>query len=154
MNNIVRRDFLSLLGKGAGVLAAAFAFPGIVWAKRNDAAFSAHDLAQAISSKYPGLSIVDSDKIKLKAPAIAENGAVVPVSVKTSLSDVKSISLFIENNPAPLTASFALSELSIPDVSIRVRMGKTSNVIALVESNGKLHKVQQEVKVTIGGCGG
>jgi len=150
--NIARRDFLSLVGKSAGILAAAVALPKISWAKWNEKAFLSTDLQKAIDLKYPGLAVVESDKIKMKAPAIAENGAVVPVSVKTSLPNVTSISLFIENNPSPLAASFALGPANIADVSVRVRMGATSNIIAMVESNGKLHKVQQEVKVTIGGC--
>ncbi len=152
--NIVRRDFLSLVTKGFGAVAAVSIWPSISLAGRNEAAFSADALAAAIEARYPGMSIVDSDKITLKAPAIAENGAVVPVSVKSSLPNVKSISIFVEKNPAPLSASFDLGPMNVADVSIRVRMGGTSNLIALVESDGKVYKVQQEVKVTIGGCGG
>ena len=152
--NIVRRDFLSLVGRSVGVLATVVAFPGTVWAKRNEQAFNSENLATAIKLRYPDLSIVDSEQIKLKAPSIAENGSVVPVSIKTSLPEVKSISLFIEDNPLPLTATFIMSPLNVPDLSLRVRMGKTSKIHALVESGGKLHRVQQEVKVTIGGCGG
>jgi len=107
-----------------------------------------------MTNKYPGLAIADSDAVKLKAPAIAENGAVVPVSVKTTLPYVKSISLFVEKNPSPLAATFNLMPVNVADVSIRIRMGETSNLIAVVESGGKLHRAQQEVKVTIGGCGG
>jgi len=151
---LVRRDFMSLIAKGFGAVAAVSVWPSISFAKRNETAFSATALSDAINARYPGLSVTDSDKITLKAPAIAENGAVVPVSVKTSLPNVKSISIFVEKNPAPLSASFELGPMNIPDVSIRVRMGKTSNLLAVVESDGKLFKVQKEVKVTIGGCGG
>ena len=89
--NIVRRDFLSLIGKGVGVLTAVVAYPGVIWAKRNEQAFNSENLTTAIKLRYPDLSIVDSDQIKLKAPSIAENGSVVPVSVKTSRPDVESI---------------------------------------------------------------
>lgn len=155
MSRVVRRrDFLSLLGKGAGAVAAIVTFPGIVWAKRNEEAFVATALDNAVNLRYPGLASVDSDMITLTAPAIAENGAVVPISVKTSLPNVKSISLFVEKNPRPLVASFELGPANIPDVSIRVRMGQTTNLIAMVESDGILYKAQKEVKVTIGGCGG
>lgn len=135
-------------------MTAAIALPGLVWAARNNEAFSATKLEEAIGLRFPGLSAADSDKIQLTAPSIAENGAVVPVSVKTSLPNVTNISLFVAENPRPLTASFSLGPANIPDVSIRVRMGKTTNLIAVVESDGKLYKAQQEVKVTIGGCGG
>ena len=152
--NIARRSFLSALVKGAGFITLAITSPSIIFAKWNKAAFAAENLADAISLKYPGLDIVDSAAVKLKAPEIAENGAVVPVSVKTDLPDVKSISLFIENNPAPLASTFNLNQESIADVSVRVRMGQSTKVHAIVESGGKLHRKSQEVKVTIGGCGG
>ena len=149
-----RRGFLGNLLKGAVCLVAATSLPRLVFAAWNEKAFKAETLDGALNSKYPGLEIVDSTAVKLKAPAIAENGAVVPVSVKTDLPDVKTISLFVAKNPSPLAATFHLTPINVADVSIRLRMGETSNLIALVESGGKLHRVQQEVKVTIGGCGG
>jgi sulfur-oxidizing protein SoxY len=92
--------------------------------------------------------------IKIKAPDIAENGAVVPVSVSADMGDVESITIVTEKNQNPLTASFALSAAAIPDISTRIKMGKTSNVMAIVKSGGKLYSTGKEVKVTIGGCGG
>jgi len=151
---IDRRGFLSNLLKGAACIATVTSLPRLALAAWNEKAFKAETLEGAMSSKYPGLEFVDSTEIKLKAPAIAENGAVVPVSVKTDLPDVKTISLFVEKNPSPLAATFHLTPVNVADVSIRIRMGETSNLIAVVESGGKLHRVQQEVKVTIGGCGG
>lgn len=149
-----RRGFLGSLFKGAVCIATVASLPRMAFAAWNEKAFKAETLEGALNSKYPGLEIVDSTAVKLKAPAIAENGAVVPVSVKTDLPDVKTISLFVEKNPSPLAATFHLTPLNVADVSIRIRMGETSNLIAVVESGGKLHRVQQEVKVTIGGCGG
>jgi len=149
-----RRRFLASFFKGAACIAAVTSLPRLAFAGWNEKAFKAETLEGALSSKYPGLEIVDSSAVKLKAPAIAENGAVVPVSVKTDLPDVKTISLFVEKNPSPLAATFHLTPVNVADVSIRIRMGETSNLIAVVESGGKLHRVQQEVKVTIGGCGG
>jgi len=151
---LVRRDFMSLIAKALGAVATVSVWPSYSFAKRNVSAFSATALSDAISARYPGHSMSNSDKITLKAPAIAENGAVVPISVKTSLPNVSSISIFVEKNPAPLSASFELGPINIADVSIRVRMGQTSNLLAVVESDGQLYKVQKEVKVTIGGCGG
>jgi sulfur-oxidizing protein SoxY len=53
-----------------------------------------------------------------------------------------------------MVASFNLSEGSKAYVSTRIKMGKTSDVIALVEANGKVYAARKNVKVTIGGCGG
>jgi sulfur-oxidizing protein SoxY len=95
-----------------------------------------------------------SDAIKIKAPDIAENGAVVPVSVSTDMAGVESIALLAEGNNTPLVATFMLGEGAVADVSTRIKMGKTSDVIAVVKSGGKLHSARKSVKVTIGGCGG
>ena len=78
----------------------------------------------------------------------------MPVSVSTDMGNVDSITIVAEKNPNPLTASFALGTTALPDISTRIKMGKTSNVIAIVKSGGKLYSTGKEVKVTIGGCGG
>jgi len=95
-----------------------------------------------------------SDQIKLDAPEIAENGAVVPVSVATTLPDVTAITFVVAQNPFPLAASYKIPAGTLAMVSNRLKMAKTGNVIALVESGGKLYSASKEVKVTIGGCGG
>ncbi len=151
---VSRRKFFINLGKTAGYLALVASLPQIAWAKWNEKAFTATNLEAAIKEKFGDPEIVDSSDVKLKAPAIAENGAVVPIKVKTSLANVKSISLFVKDNPSPLITTLHIGPDSLADIQIRIRMGKTSEVIALVEADGKLHRATQQVKVTIGGCGG
>jgi len=90
----------------------------------------------------------------MKIPDIAENGAVVPVTVSTDLADVESISVVVDNNPTPLAASFDLNPKMVPVVSVRIKMGQSSNVRAIVKAGGNLYSTSKEVKVTIGGCGG
>jgi sulfur-oxidizing protein SoxY len=121
------------------------------WAKD---AFEAKEVDAALNGLFGSADTTASDKIKIKAPDIAENGAVVPVSVSADMGDVESITIVTEKNQNPLTASFALSAAAIPDISTRIKMGKTSNVMAIVKSGGKLYSTGKEVKVTIGGCGG
>ena len=116
-------------------------------------AFDGEDVESVTNSLY-GSGAEDSDMVKLKAPDIAENGAVVPISVSSDLPNVESISILVDGNPNPLASTFELTQNSVADVSTRIKMGKTSNVIALVKADGKVHKAMQEVKVTIGGCGG
>ncbi|MFT6732178.1 MAG: sulfur-oxidizing protein SoxY [Polaribacter sp.] len=151
---ISRRNFFSSLGTSAAYLAVLSSLPSIAWAKWNIKAFTAPNLDAAIKVNYGDLPIVDSLMVKLKAPSIAENGAVVPITVESKLANTKSISLFVPDNPTPLVAKFNFSENSVAKVKTRIRMGKTSEVIALVEANGKLHRAGKAVKVTIGGCGG
>jgi len=95
-----------------------------------------------------------SDAIKIKAPDIAENGAVVPITIETGMADVKNIALIAAENSTPLVADFQLSADSVPFVSTRIKMGKTGDVVAVVKAGGKLHSARKSVKVTIGGCGG
>ena len=132
----------------AGLLA-----PGQVLAAYPKAAFEAKDSASALSAALGSGSYEHSDSIKIKAPDIAENGSVVPVTISSSLSDVESISLLSESNTSPLVASFNMGG-SQAYISTRIKMGKTGNVVAVVKSGGKLYANKKEVKVTIGGCGG
>jgi sulfur-oxidizing protein SoxY len=128
-----------------------------VFAAANDKypedAFKQKSEADAIKSLY-GKTAEPSDKVKLDAPEIAENGAVVPISVSTTLADVTSISFLVSENPNALVASYKIPSGTVPTVANRIKMAKTSNVIAIVEAGGKLYSATKEVKVTLGGCGG
>jgi sulfur-oxidizing protein SoxY len=116
-------------------------------------AFKQKSDADAIKSLY-GKTPEPSDKVKMDAPEIAENGAVVPISVTTSLADVTSISILVAENPNALAASYKIPAGTMPSVANRLKMAKTTNVIAIVEAGGKLYSTTKEVKVTVGGCGG
>ena len=109
--------------------------------------------ADAIKSLY-GKTAEVSDKVKLDAPEIAENGAVVPISLTTTLDGVTSISFLVSENPVALVASYKIPAGTLPSVANRIKMAKTSNVIVVVEAGGKLYSATKEVKVTVGGCGG
>jgi sulfur-oxidizing protein SoxY len=151
-----------LILKGAGMaamiglgnlrfsLAPAFASAGD---KYPEDAFRQTTDADAIKTLY-GRTPEPSDKVKLDAPEIAENGAVVPISVTTTLAGVTSISFFASENPNALAASYVIPEGTLPSVSNRLKLAKTCNVTAIVESEGKLFSATREVKVTVGGCGG
>lgn len=156
MNQKRRIILKSLTIGGAAVIALGsnLALIRQVWAAWPEAAFDADNLDAAMQALFGGESATESDAIALKAPDIAENGAVVPVSVQTDMPNVESITILVENNPSPMAASFELTPDAIADVSTRLKMGKTSNVIALVKAEGKLYATKKEVKVTIGGCGG
>jgi sulfur-oxidizing protein SoxY len=118
-----------------------------------EGAFTQKSEADAIKALY-GKTAEPSDKVKLDAPEIAENGAVVPISVATTLTDVTSISILVAENPNALAASYNIPSGTIPSVANRLKMAKTSNVTAIVEAGGKLYSATKEVKVTVGGCGG
>ena len=116
-------------------------------------AFKQKSEADAIKALY-GKTAEPSDKVKMDAPEIAENGAVVPIAVTTTLADVTSISFLVSENPIALVASYKIPAGTVPAVANRIKMAKTSNVIVIVEAGGKLYSATKEVKVTVGGCGG
>jgi sulfur-oxidizing protein SoxY len=140
---------VALIGLGFGNVPALAAAND----KYPEDAFKQKSDADAIKALY-GKTAEASDKVKLDAPEIAENGAVVPIAVTTTLADVSTISFFVSENPNALAASYVIPAGTIPAIANRLKMAKTCNVIAIVESGGKLYSATREVKVTVGGCGG
>jgi sulfur-oxidizing protein SoxY len=155
MNN-ARRNVLKGAGAAGAVtvaMAAGLLKPGTAYAAWNKAAFEAKDLNAAISG-IGGAGAAASGDITVKAPDIAENGAVVPVEVMSSIAGTSGIALIGEKNGFPLIADFKLMNGAEGYVSTRIKLGTTSNVVAIVSAGGKTYKAHKEVKVTIGGCGG
>ncbi|HEC18415.1 MAG TPA: thiosulfate oxidation carrier protein SoxY [Gammaproteobacteria bacterium] len=151
-----RRTFLkgTVAGGMLGVAASAgLLAPRMVLAAWPEKAFKAKTVDDALNALLGTSDLSESGDIKIKAPDIAENGAVVPITVSTDMK-ADSISVVIAKNPSPLACSFDLGSNTLGFVSTRVKMGKTSDLIAVVKSGGKLHSAKKTVKVTIGGCGG
>jgi sulfur-oxidizing protein SoxY len=143
---------VALLGLGNLPFGAAPAYAAAN-DKYPEEAFKLKNEADAIKALY-GKTVEPSDKVKLDAPEIAENGGVVPISVTTTLDKVTSISFFVAENPNALAASYRIPDGTLPAVANRLKMAKTTNVTAIVEADGKLYSATKEVKVTVGGCGG
>lgn len=142
---------------GALALLAAFGSallnPGRAFAAWNKGAFEAKSAADAMKA----LGIADaaeSSQIVIRAPDIAENGAVVPIDVTSNIAGTSAIWVFIEKNPFPYAGGFDVSLGAAPFVHLRVKMGTTSPVRVVVAAGGKNYTTAKEVKVTIGGCGG
>jgi sulfur-oxidizing protein SoxY len=149
-----RRDFLKSTAVGSAVALGSSLLPQTLLAAWPEAAFKAKSVDEALSALLGSTEKTESGDINIKAPDIAENGAVVPIQVTTTLPNVESISIIAEKNPVPLIASFNFGENAVGYISTRIKMGTTSDVIAVVKADGKLYSAKKEVKVTIGGCGG
>ena len=154
--NRSRRNALKA-GGSAGVLALLTA-AGIVGsrevlAQAGQSAFEIKTLPEALKALGAQNATV-SDGIQIKAPEIAENGAVVPIGVESRLPGTQTITILIEKNPQPLTASFDIPSGTEPNVATRVKMGQSSDVYALVKADGKFYVAKREIKITLGGCGG
>ena len=95
-----------------------------------------------------------SDQVTVVSPDIAENGAVVPVGATSNLPNTTDIYLIVEKNPTPLSCAFMIPAGTAADVQTRLKMGQSTNVVAVVKADGKLFSATKETKVTLGGCGG
>jgi sulfur-oxidizing protein SoxY len=155
--NIKRRIFMkgSLAASAIGVaVGAGLLRPRLVLAAWPTTAFQAKTLQDALNGVVGSDQTAASKDIIIKAPDIAENGAVVPITISSSLANVTSLSVLVEKNAFPLSATYDLPAGTEAYISNRIKMGKTSDVVAVVKAGGKLYSARKSVKVTIGGCGG
>ena len=147
---IKRATSLSLISLAA---TAGLISPNLAKATDFRAPFDATEIDDALSSLAAGVNIENSDKIELKVPKVAENGALVPITVSSSLNNVKSIAVFAEKNPRPLVAKFDFGGYTNPVVGARIKMAETSHIIVILSAEGRLYTTRKLVNVTIGGCG-
>ena len=152
--NLNRRSFLVSGASALALLGVAAAWPVRALAKlvRPEAAFTATTVDDALAGI--GGTAETSAEIVFQTPEIAENGAVVPVSVTSNIPGTDQISILVEANPNPLVAVFSIPEGTLPSVMTRVKVAQTCNLTAVVRANGKNYSVSRETKVTLGGCGG
>lgn len=152
-----RRQVLSRSARVAAALAAAGVFPGLAFAQAggwNKGAFEAKTMAELMKA-MGGSAPVESKEVTLTAPDIAENGAVVPVTVASSAAGVRRMLVLVEKNPNVLAATFDVTDAVDASFGTRVKMGQSSNVYAVaMMADGKALFAMKEVKVTLGGCGG
>jgi sulfur-oxidizing protein SoxY len=156
--NATRREMLRTGGGVTllGLLAAAgWLKPGEAAAQAwNKSAFEAKTMDDTMKAFGGGAPVQSKDIAFVSTPDIAENGAVVPISISSSIPKTESIAILIEKNPNMLAARFEIPSGTEPAISTRVKMGQTSNVYALVKADGKYYVASKEIKVTLGGCGG
>jgi sulfur-oxidizing protein SoxY len=149
-----RRETLKQSLAVAGLLGATGLFPGEAFAAFNKTAFDAKSVNEAVKA-YGAGAPVESKDVSLTAPDIAENGAVVPMAVASTLPNLKHLLVLVEKNPSSLVAKFDVSDAVEPSFSTRAKMGQTSDVYAVaITKDNKAFFTKKEVKVTLGGCGG
>ena len=145
---------MPLAALGLGSLLPARATAAVTARAWPQAAFHAEALDAAIAELFGERDVHDSAQITLTAPDVAENGRVVPVEVAADLPGVETITLLSDGNPYPLLARAHLTPAVAPRLSIRVKLGQSANLMALVEADGTLYRATRAVKVTAGGCSG
>lgn len=149
-----RRAMLSHSATVAALLATVGLLPQTAHAAYNAAAFEIKTMAE-LAKALGGGTPAESKDVTITGPDIAENGAVVPVGVATTLPGVKKLLVLVEKNPSVMSAMFDVSDAVDANFSTRVKMGQSSNVYAVaLMADGKVWFAQKEIKVTLGGCGG
>jgi sulfur-oxidizing protein SoxY len=164
-SDITRRTMLGTLAALGGV-GLAQSMPGAASLARAQGHLANLPPEEPVESTmkrlFGGRPIGDgASSITIDLPLIAENGAVVPITVEvngpmTPPRYVKSIYIVSERNRRPLNAKFNLTpSAGLAYVGTNLRLGESTDVRAVIEMNdGTLLQAKRAVKVTVGGCGG
>ena len=154
---MLRREFFKTLGVA---VAATAVVPHMSFAANAPKSDTEMSYEAALKALTDGKGAKPSSKVKLKVPQIAENGAVVPVTVTvdspmTESDYVKAIHVFATKNNNSRCAAVQLTPANGKAMfSSRIKLGQTQEVAAVVQmSNGEFLSASQSVKVTIGVCG-
>jgi sulfur-oxidizing protein SoxY len=110
-------------------------------------------LALALRREVGPAGIESTSLLTFTIPSVAEDGAVVPVSLESRIAHTDRLVLFAEKNPFPLLAAFDFAAPALPFVTLRVKLNATGRVVALARANGRYHLVERSVRVVVGGCG-
>ena len=155
--NTPRREILGLIARcgalctalATGLLKPLAVLAASAWNKN---AFEAKTTAEALKA-LGAMPLTDSRDITITAPDVAENGAMVQISVVSRIPNTQSIAILAEKNPFPLAAVFNILPGGEPQVLLRLKMGQTSELRVVVRADNRHFTAAREVKITIGGCG-
>ncbi|RKT43580.1 thiosulfate oxidation carrier protein SoxY [Thiocapsa rosea] len=154
----MRRRCLLSAGLATGSLAIA-AQAGLLWPVTVLASdwpadgFYATRLEDAMAILFGGEPVEPSDHVQLQANAIAENGASVPIAIRTDLAGPLLLTLFSVSNPTPAVGRFELAPQLGGQLDTRVKMANSGDLIAVVTADGKHFSARRHIQVAAGGCG-
>ena len=154
--NISRRSFVKTFCAVSGMILIGVGDlfkPAIAFVQRNVKAFSAESETDAVTSLFSDKQLVPSNAIHIDVHDLVENGAVVPIKINADLPAIDSISILVEKNPNPLIAKFNLGPECSGFIATRIKVAQPSDIVAIVESEGKLYTRRKFVEVVEGGCG-
>ena len=147
-----RRIFL----KSALAVISSLIVPSVAYSRWDKNAYNKTEIVASVQS-VGVTNLADlregGGKITLLTPKIAENGAIVPITVTSKIPNTERIFIFAEKNPQPLVSDYVLTPNVDPFVASRIKMSETAFVHAIVLGEGVFYRTAREVKVTIGGCG-
>lgn len=115
--------------------------------------FASGQFNESMVQLFDNQAITESSQINIGLPKIAENGAVVPITISSELENIERIYILVEKNPTPLAAEFELSAKVSVYITTRIKMAESCNVVVIAKLGSQLLKSQQWVNVVQGGCG-
>ena len=150
-----RRKFLNMgLVAVAATVVPATSLHAVNFRETNAKAWEAEKSPEAIKAMFGDGKLNPTDKIKMIAPKLAENGGSIPITLKSDL-DIETIAFFQDANPRSATVVFTVPEGQKVNYSFRIKMRQTAYVTVVAKTkDGKLHTLNKEIDVSIGGCGG
>ena len=148
----VRRQLL--LAAGAWTAAGAASAAQVASVARQpdmELAFAARTFPEAVAA-LGGMPPV-STQITLELPQVAENGALVPITVSSQLGDTRDILILVDGNPQPVAACFSIPDGTEAYAATRIRLAQSGTVYVVVRTEEGLFSAARAIQVTVGGCG-
>ena len=147
-----RRQLLLSVGAWTAACAAGAAHAANVAPLPDlEQAFAARTFSEAIAAL--GGMPQTSTQITLDLPQLAENGALVPITVSSQLRDTRDILILVDGNPQPLAACFSFPDGTEAFAATRIRLAHSGTVYVAVRTEQGLFATSRAIEVTVGGCG-
>lgn len=116
------------------------------------AAFSAKSIGEAL--KAHGGTSSETRDITIQAPEVAENGGKVIVEITSQLAGTRSLAVFADKNPQPLSAILEFSEPALPYARLELKLSESTRLRVIARTaDGRQHVAFRDITVTLGGCG-
>lgn len=148
-----RRHFIKQIFTLAASVFAGFLTIKTSLAARNAGYFLSNQYQETLKLLFDNQEILDSNLLAINLPEIAENGAVVPLTISSDLETLDNIYVLVEKNPTPLALEISLSPGIPAYFTARIKMAESSQVVIFARNGSQWLKTQKWVTVVVGGCG-
>jgi len=115
-------------------------------------AFHAEKVDTALKALFGTTAVNESKAISIEAPQYVEDGAYVPLTIKSTIPDAESMNLLVAENARPLVGRTELVKAT-SFFRTRIKMAKTSDVHVVIKAGGKLYAAKVRIEILAGGCG-
>ena len=148
-----RRQFISLSALASLAVISPLSLQAEDFRQTKASAWTAHNVNDAIKNMYGDISVINKG-VTIGTPEIASNGGNIPVHITSDIS-AKSVALFQDANPEAAIAVFTVPEGEHIDYNIKIKMGKSGTITAVVEgTDGNYYSGTRTLEVALGGCDG